>query len=141
MPHLTVRVVGRDLPGRHPPCGWWENVHVGVQVGRDVPDPIPGDAAEAVFDVPVQAVDGDYKGKAVHGTRGGRFLYLSWGEVDPGGGFTMFRRAKLHLDAIPAAALKDGAVVEARLALTDDKQNPVCATIRPPALEWRLLTD
>src|SRR5947208_10638421 len=100
MPHLTIRVRGRELPGRRPPCGWWENVHVGVQVGRDVPQRVAGDAAEAVFDVPVHLADGDFRGKAVHGPRGGRFLYLSWGEVDGDGTFKMFRRAKLPLGAI-----------------------------------------
>ncbi|MFF2789931.1 DUF5990 family protein [Streptomyces sp. NPDC058049] len=33
---------------------------------------------------------------------GGRFICLSWGAVDEAGAFTMFRRAKLVLDSVPA---------------------------------------
>ena len=36
-----------------------------------------------------------FRGPAVHGKRGERFLYLTWGDVGPAGEFAMFRRAKL----------------------------------------------
>jgi hypothetical protein len=145
MPHLTIRVRGRELPGRDPGCGAWKNVHVGVQVGREVPGLVPGDAAEAVFEVPVEAVtrpDGalDFRGPAVHGPRGERYLYLSWGEVDGDGRFAMFRRAKLRFDTVPADELRralDGAVLEARLPLRDKRDEPLCATVRPPVLAWQ----
>jgi hypothetical protein len=146
MPHLTIRLRGRDLPGRDPSCGAWKNVHVGVQVGRDVPVLVPGDAAEAVFDVPVEVVprpdDGlDFRGKAVHGPRGERFIYLSWGEVDGDGGFAMFRRAKLRFDTIPAEelrrALEEGLVLEGQLPLRDKRDEPLCSTVRPPVLRWQ----
>lgn len=51
----------------------------------------------------------------------------------------MFRRAKLQLDAIrPAvldAALSRGLLV-GRLRLTDPGGHPVCASVRPPAIDW-----
>ena len=55
----------------------------------------------------------------------------------------MFRRAKLQLDAVPAAmieaALKSatGEIV-AELDLTDAKGGPYCASVRPPAIRWSL---
>ncbi|CAM5738556.1 hypothetical protein SALBM311S_09507 [Streptomyces alboniger] len=58
-----------------------------------------------------------------------------WGTVDDAGVFTMFRRAKLMLDAIPAdalAAARDGLLV-GRLGLTDPLGDPVCAPGRTPA--------
>ena len=84
----------------------------------------------------------DVRGRAVQGRRGERFAYLTWGS---GGaeGFTMFRRAKLFLDEVPALAASDGGVgsagqpgVTARVDLTDDDGMPRCARLRAPAVTW-----
>jgi hypothetical protein len=51
----------------------------------------------------------------------------------------MFHRAKLRLDAVPdevMTAAIDGDVLIGRLGLTDDKGWPLCATVRPPQIEW-----
>jgi hypothetical protein len=59
--------------------------------------------------------------------------------VDQAGSFTMFRRAKLCLDAVPddvqALAIERRRLV-GRLGLTDDKGGPLCAAVRPPRIEW-----
>ena len=86
------------------------------------------------------APDGiDVKGPYIQGAPGGRFIYLSWGTVDDAGGFTLFRRAKLWLGAVPPAvldrALELGLLV-GRLGLTDPKGNPRCAAVRPPVIDW-----
>ena len=46
----------------------------------------------------------DFKGPAVHGERGDRFLYLTWGDVDDYAHFRRFRRAKLMLNRIDRVA-------------------------------------
>jgi hypothetical protein len=78
----------------------------------------------------------------VHGRRGERFLYLSWGDVADGRRFEMFRRAKLHLSVLDprdvAQAVATGATIEAALDLTDAKGGPLCASIRPPTITWRV---
>ncbi|MFD3946715.1 DUF5990 family protein [Streptomyces sp. NPDC058579] len=135
---LALRIVGGELPGRS--CGTFEDVHVAVQRGREPDGAVPGDAAEAVWEFTVATVlapDGtrDFRGPYVHGKRGARFLYLTWGEWPPGGAFTMFRRAKLFLDDLPASALDRGAA-EGRLGLTDAHGLPLCAAVRPPHIEW-----
>jgi hypothetical protein len=149
MAQMIVRVRGRDLPGLRPDCGWWTGVHVGLQVGREVPRLVSGDAAEAVFEAPVEVVTGadgglDFRGKAVQGPRGDRFLYLSWGEVDGQGRFAMFRRAKLRFDTVPdeelRRALATGAL-EAHLPLRDGKGHPICAAVKPPVLRWQAVAD
>jgi hypothetical protein len=51
----------------------------------------------------------------------------------------MFRRAKLRLDAVPAAVLVESLrsrVLVGRLDLTAADGMPVCASVRPPALRW-----
>lgn len=138
MPSLSLRIVGRDLPGRE--CGGYRDVHVAVQRGREPEGAVSGDAAEAVWEFTVEVVvtpDGvrDFRGPHVHGRRGGRFLYLTWGELRHGGAFTMFRRAKLVLDDLPPQVVERGAA-EAELRLTDRCGMPVCAAVRPPGIVW-----
>ncbi|MFE5628208.1 DUF5990 family protein [Streptomyces sp. NPDC056543] len=135
---LSLRIVGSDLPGRS--CGDHSNVHVAVQRGREPEGAVPADAAEAVWEFTVEtllAPDGtrDFRGPYVQGRRGARFLYLTWGEVPPGGAFTMFRRAKLFLDDLPAQAVERGSA-EGRLGLTDACGLPLCAAVRPPRVRW-----
>lgn len=140
---LAVRIVGERLPGLR--FGDAQAVHVGVQRRAEVVDLVAGDADRAVFGFAVDVVDApgggrDFRGPFVHGRRGERFLYLSWGDVDPEGTFTMFRRAKLHLadiaDETLQAALAGGATLQATLDLTDGAGGPRCATVRPPTVRW-----
>ena len=147
---VQIRIEGSDLPGRScaasPGFPGYENIHVGVQ-RRNRPDELlgmcPGDAPSAVWSLDcdvAQTPDGiDFKGPYIQGRPRERFIYLSWGAVDDDGGFTMFRRAKIWLDAcnleVVAAAQQSGTLV-ARLGLTDAKGHPVCAAVRPPRVEW-----
>ena len=144
---MEVVIRGRDLPGRTfrhaavPVHG----VHVGVQVRSEASDLVPGDAPAAEWRLDVRVVvddDGgfDFCGPAVHGGRGERFLYLTWGDVTADSPFTMFRRAKLMLGAIDVAlvrrALDEGAPLVATLGLTDCCGGPVCGRVDPPAISW-----
>lgn len=79
----------------------------------------------------------DFRGPAVHGKRGERFLYLTWGTVS-GDEFTMFRRAKLMLSEAPADVSGDQALV-ATVALTDEKGLPRCARVRAPHIQWSVV--
>ena len=114
---MKIQIEASGLPGRS--CGpspdapgGYHNVHVGVQ-RRNRRDEllglVPGDAPSATWTMQCAAVPApvgpDLKGPYIQGPPGGRFIYLSWGTVDEAGGFTLFRRAKLWLDAIPAAVL------------------------------------
>jgi hypothetical protein len=144
---MRITILGDDLPGRTFTSDGvpLRNVHVAVQVGRDPVGLVPGDARSARWDVDVRAViDGggvDLRGPAVHGKKGERFLYLTWGEVGDDGSFDMFRRAKLMVGDIEPALLRvaaagDGELVAA-LGLTDEHGCPRCARVRPPAISWR----
>lgn len=143
---MRVVVVGTDLPGRtfHDGDGVpVDKVHVGVQVGRDPVDLVRGDAPEARWSLDVRVVtadDGglDCRGPAVHGRRGERFLYLTWGDVQPGGTFAMFRRAKLVLERVDPALVRraaaGGGALTATVRLADGCGGPRCARVDPPAL-------
>ena len=146
MTSVRVAISGHHLPGRAT-CGSeaspLRNVHVGIQVGRDPHDLVPGDAPRAGWEVDIEVIerDGglDFRGPAVQGRRGDRFLYLTWGDVDGRGEFAMFRRAKLMLDRIDSAVLAS-ALAAGHLAcsvdLTGPDGGPRCARVDPPAVEW-----
>ena len=145
---MNVEVRGTSLPGRR--FGGCENVHVGVQRKAEVVELVPGDAESAgwTFEITTKpglrgpnAVNGlDFAGPFVHGKKGDRFLYLSWGTVAPDGRFAMFRRAKLMLAAVDPAILsiaqQPGARLVCTLALTGADGGPVCAARRPPQVAW-----
>jgi hypothetical protein len=148
---VRIRIEGNDLPGRD--CGssgdfpGYRNIHVGVQ-RRDQPtqwlDLQPGDAPAVTWNLDCTAAtvtDGslEVRGPYIQGGPGRRFIYLSWGEVNDTGAFTMFRRAKLWLDGVEAptahAAVAAGSLT-ARLGLTDARGHPLCAAVRPPKVTW-----
>jgi hypothetical protein len=135
---LTVLVRGTDPPGRT--FASYGDVHVGVQVGREPVGLVPADtpAPEWALDV---RYDGDFRGPAVHGKKGDRFLYVCWVDrvrgIDHG-----FRRGKLMLDridpAVVAAAVEGGRPLVATVSLTDEKGEPRCARCDPPAIAWKV---
>lgn len=140
---LPILIEGANLPGAM--FGEHRHVHVGVQCRAEALDLVPGDAPVATFEFEVGVLstpDGswDFRGPYVHGKRGERFVYLSWGDRPPGGDFAMFRRAKLHLSCLDpdlvAQAAEPGQHLVARLSLTDAKGGPRCASLRPPAIAW-----
>ncbi len=146
---MRVTIRGNDLPG----AAFWSNgellehVHVAVQVGGDPLGLVAGDATAAEWQIEVRpVVDGDgaidLRGPAIHGKRGARFFYLTWGDVGDDGSFAMFRRAKLMVADIPsellALAAGDEGELVAELGLSDDQGCPRCARVRPPAIRWSL---
>jgi len=148
---VQIRIEATDLPGNS--CGpspdspgGYHNVHVGVQ-RRNRRDEllglIPGDALTASWTldctVDRSPAAADLKGPHIQGPPGGRFIYLSWGTIDDAGNFTLFRRAKLWLDAVPLAVITSAmelGLLVGRLGLTDRKGNPLCAAVQPPLIEW-----
>lgn len=81
----------------------------------------------------------DVRGRYIQGRPGERFIYLNWGTPNGDGRMDMFRRAKLMLDAVPGEVLAKAAtsgVLVGRLRLTDAKGQPLCASVRPPAIDW-----
>lgn len=146
---VLVRLDAVELPGRDigspGSTERLENVHVGVQRGRDPYGLVPADAAEVTWEFEVTtpvARDGglDFGGPFTHGRRGDRFVYLTWGTVDDASTFSMFRRAKLHFADIDGDVLARAATGDLPLhgvvILTDECGLPRCARVRPPTVTW-----
>ena len=143
---VDVVIRGHHLPGKdfRNACVPIHQVHVGVQVRADPTDLVRGDAESAEWHVAVRVVEDenglDFRGPAVHGRRGERFLYLTWGDVGTDGSFAMFRRAKLMLDTVDPtlvrAAERTRRALVASIDLADDHGGPRCGRVGPAALVW-----
>jgi len=163
---MTVVIEGTELPGLtcqpEPGGAVHRNIHValatkakGITEGQPwltVPlkpglaaEPFPGDARQTRWEITVtvrgSADDGyDFTGPSVGGDRTDRNLGLVWGEVPGDGTLQMFRGAKLRLVEVPpdliTDAMRPGHRLVARVRLTDDKGNPVCARLGPSHLTW-----
>jgi len=143
---VQIRIVGTQLPGRECCAGdnfpGYSNIHVGVQRKNRRDELLglhPGDAASAEWTLDCSVDGTDVRGPHIQGRPGARFIYLSWGDVDDKGRFTMFRRAKLMLADVPTdvldAAARSGTLV-GTLGLTDAKGHPLCARVKPPMIRW-----
>jgi Family of unknown function (DUF5990) len=145
---VHVVIEGRELPGRKfcsPEGAPLNDVHVGVQIRSVAEFLVAADAPSARWGIDVKVIvdsDGafDFRGSAVHGKRGERFLYLAWGNVIAPGHFEMFRRAKLMLNridpAIVSAANREQRSLVGSIRLTDAFGAPRCARVDPPDLVW-----
>ena len=142
---MEIIIRGAGGPGRR--CrtdAEHENVHVGLQQGKEPVELRPGDVQTTEWCIEVDVVDHDgtpdFRGPHVQGRRGERFVYLTWGEVGSDGSFAMFRRAKLPLSRVDPALIaqgdEPGAALVARVALTGGDGGPVCATPGPALLTW-----
>ena len=140
---ITLRVHCRNLPGRE--FGGRRAVRLGLQKGAEVVADVPADAVQVTFSVPLRVGENTRTGKPnflgpfAHGTPTERFIYLSWGERK-GGGWEMFRRAKLqlrHLDwETIERALATSRSVEAFLDMTDAKGGPLCSSVGGGNVRW-----
>jgi hypothetical protein len=148
---VRIRIEAIDLPGAS--CGPGSsapgghgNVHVGVQRrahSTELLGLVRGDAPSVSRTLDCTATPSaagiDLGGPYIQGPPGGRFIYLSWVDVGETGEPTMFRRAKLWLEALPTGTVEraiDDGVLVARLRLTDGRGGPLSASVRPPLVTW-----
>ena len=66
-------------------------MHVGIQVGKAPRELVRGDADTTSWTIPIEVVahEGglDFRGAAMQGRPGARFIYLTWGDVAEDGSF------------------------------------------------------
>ena len=147
---MQIRIEATQLPGSacgpNPGMPGYRNIHVGVQ-RRNKPGDLlgvvsaGGSSASWTLACKASPKDNgvDLLGPYIQGPPGERFIYLTWMAGEDGRHYVMFRRAKLWLNVIPPEVLNEAerqGVLVGRLGLTDHKGNPLCASVRPPAIEW-----
>lgn len=140
---IRLEIICSILPGLE--SNEHKQVRLGLQVGRGVEQDVPGNSETAKFSMFIEVVAGkgehllDFRGPAVHGIAGDRFIYLSWGERD-GETWAMFARAKLKitgpLNLLAPQALASQLPVVAELEMTGAKGGPLCASIKSDAIRW-----
>jgi hypothetical protein len=80
----------------------------------------------------------DFRGKAVQGGRGNRFLYICWGWYE-NQQWEGFRRAKIPFRTLPGAILEAAVatgVLRVAVKCTGEDGGPVCANVKSFRLEW-----
>ena len=140
MTTLNIQLIGHGLGDRK------SGLHLGMQRGSEVVDPVPATAGTVLFALTVEVTpigaggEFDTRGPYVHGRRGDRFLYLSWGEVDPDGAYGMVMRTKIGLGTIApdlvTRALESGATLRGTLSLVDAAGKPVSGTVPAERIAW-----
>lgn len=126
----SVHFPGIAFDDKHP-------VFVGIQKRKEVVDAVPGDTDVAMFTIPVQVQEGrygnpDFSGPSVHGKPRDRFIYVVWFENV--GDRERFRRAKVKLNHLAWEQLEGD--VEAELAMTDGRGEPISGTVKKEWIQW-----
>ena len=132
-----------DLPATVPPG--YRQLRLGIQEKGDVKQDIACPAERACFRFSAYVVlspdtDGaTFRGSYVQGKRGAQFIYLSWGEwADKA--WRMYRRAKVPLSDLDEACirncLREGRPLRARIRASDERGEPVSASLRSDRVEW-----
>lgn len=140
---MLIRMDGHTLPTTT------GQVRVGVQRGKVVEQLFGTDARDVSWHLdvtlhrtPEDSID--LRGPYVHGLRGNRFLYLSWGTMECGA-FVMFRRIKLMLAVLDDVTLRradaEGHLLVGTLGLTGKDGTPRCGAVRPPDISWAVATS
>ena len=129
----------------NPPFDADHGVLFGLQSAHRVDDPVPAsESTDFVTEIEIRTGDSgvDFAGDHVHGRRGDRFVYLSWGVPDRTEPFVMFARAKVKLAHIPRDLL-DRAIdrkrpLRAEIQATNSRGQPASGTVKPPAVQWSI---
>lgn len=130
-----------------PPSG----VVFAVQHGRDgllPPHAATADSLLFAFTLPLgpAMTDGgfNYRGPFAQGTPAERFIYVNSGTYAGQHDTPWARRAKIKLAGLPRdlveiAAGDSGAAIEGRLNAIGRDGGPVCASVPPASIQWRVV--
>ena len=78
---MLLQIQGHHLPGPvwQSRDGRYDNIHVSIQVGKEPRELVRGNAETSTWTVPIEVVTReaglDFRGAAVQGKRGARFVY------------------------------------------------------------------
>ena len=142
---IQIQIICQNLPGNQ--FQDRTSVRLGIQKGTCVIDDVSAEATSATFMASIRVVRHPKTGKLnflgpyTQGTPQERFIYLCWGERR-NEGWDGFRRAKLQLRPLSLEvvekALTNGQIITVIIDMLDSKGEPLCATIKPDKVTWRI---
>lgn len=116
-----------------PPAGVSYAVQKGAAAKAEIEQIQHSTGADLVFRFEARTEGEDFRGPYVQGPRGGRFLYLTIGQMAGQHHSEFSRRLKIPLADFKA---EPGGTYEARVPGTGRDGTPTCATVRPHG-GWR----
>lgn len=142
-PFLNIQLICSDFPGL--PFEGRAAVYLAIQHKEDILDETPSNVQEKIFDLRVKVTEGkdglpNFTGPYVFGKTGDKFLYLVW-FMKTSMGNERFRRAKIKLNEFSWSQIRKAQAAEipirAQIRLTDAKGGPICASLKPPYIQWK----
>ena len=142
---IRIQIICQNLPGSQ--FQGRTSVRLGIQKGTRIIDDVGAGATSATFLASLRVARNpetgvlNFLGPYAQGTPQDRFIYLCWGERKDED-WDGFRRAKLPLrplnSEVVEEALTNGQVITVVIDMTDGKGEPLCATMKPDRVAWRL---
>ena len=142
---IQIQIICENLPGNQ--FQERTSVRLGIQKGIHVIDDVSAGAPSATFLASIRVSRNpdtgllNFLGPYTQGTPQDRFIYLCWGERK-NEAWDGFRRAKLPLrpfiSEFAEKALTSEQSVTAVIDMRDSKGEPLCATIKPDKVAWRV---
>ncbi len=139
---ITIQLTCSDFPGL--PFEGRAAIYLGIQFKQDVLDETPMTVQQKIFTIEVKAAEGtdgrpNFTGPYVFGKTGDKFLYLVW-FMKTSMGDERFRRAKIKLNELSweqiNTVISKQSPLQAKIKLTDARGGPVCASLKPPYIQW-----
>lgn len=139
---LSLQLVCTEFPGL--PFEGRANIFLGIQRKKEVLEETPTSIPQKVFSLQVKVNEGkdglpNFTGPYVFGKIGDKFLYLVW-FIKTANGKEGFRRAKIKLQDLSWKQIQKSIAgqspIRANICLTDAKGGPICASLKPPYIQW-----
>ena len=139
---LNLQLACSNFPGL--PFEGRAAVYLGIQYKQEIQEEPPATVPEKVFECRVKVTEGkdglpNFTGPYVFGKTGDKFLYLVW-FIKTDIGNEGFRRAKIKLKDLAWEQIRQAIIeqqpIQAKINLTDAKGGPICASLKPPYIQW-----
>lgn len=122
----------------------YNDLRLGIQERKEVKQDVACSVRQARFmftlEVEIEGGTARFRGPVVQGTPDDQFIYLVWGERD-GEAWVTSRRVKVPLSSIEieriTRAIETNQPVAMRIVMTNNKGEPIAASLKPDQIEWK----
>jgi Family of unknown function (DUF5990) len=140
---IPLEIICRELPD--PRWGGYAAIRLGIQKKTAIDQAVLLPQETAIFHGSLRVRQDpatgkpNFLGEFAHGTPKERFIYLCWEQLS-NGQWVGFRRAKLPLGSVDWSLVESlnqsGLPLRGIVTVTDARQAPICASLKPTHLRW-----